>query len=95
MSKCKHYTLDCEEEKKGCEGCAYCKKSADELLEEVGFTKSDELESDRFIVYLNKNANQSLRFDRQEKGVMINGFNAMRKKDIDIIQIKMEELGWN
>lgn len=27
---CKNYNLDCQEEKMGCKGCAYCEKSADE-----------------------------------------------------------------
>lgn len=28
---CEHYTLDCQAEKMGCEGCGYFKKSADEI----------------------------------------------------------------
>ena len=31
MRRCEHYTLDCEQEKMGCEGCAYFKKSADSV----------------------------------------------------------------
>lgn len=34
MSRCEHYTLDCEQEKMTCEGCAYNKKSAAELIKE-------------------------------------------------------------
>lgn len=26
MRKCEHYTIDCEEEKRGCEGCSYYDK---------------------------------------------------------------------
>lgn len=35
MERCKHYTLDCEQEKRTCEGCAYNKKSATELKNEI------------------------------------------------------------
>lgn len=28
MERCKHYTLDCEQEKRTCEGCAYNKPKA-------------------------------------------------------------------
>lgn len=91
---CEHYTLDCQAEKMGCEGCGYYKKSADEMLEELGLVKLGSFENDRFIVYQKEELNMSLRFDKQEKSVALEGFNALRIKDIDIIQMKMEELGW-
>lgn len=95
MKNCKHYTLDCEQEKMGCKGCAYEKdiKTADEMFEELGFIKIGNFKDDRFIVYQNE-INMSIQFDKQEKSVIFEGFNAMRKKDIELFQIKMEELEW-
>ena len=82
MERCKHYDLDCEEEKMGCEGCAYNKKSADDLLEKIGVVK--EQETEELISYCS----------RKEKFKKIEGCNALRVIDASIILMKMEELGW-
>ena len=37
MKRCKHYDFDCKMEEMTCEGCAYNKKSADEMFEELGY----------------------------------------------------------
>lgn len=39
---CENYTLDCKEETQGCKGCAYCKKSADEMFKELGYEKIED-----------------------------------------------------
>lgn len=33
MERCKHYTLDCEQEKMGCKGCAYCNDDLDYYID--------------------------------------------------------------
>lgn len=50
MERCEHYTLDCEQEKMGCRGCAYNKKSADELFEKLGYKKSYSVTNDEVLM---------------------------------------------
>jgi hypothetical protein len=62
---CEHYTIECKKEEMTCEGCAYNKKSADEMLEELGLVRLEGFENDRFIVYQKEKLNMSLEFDKQ------------------------------
>ena len=93
---CKNYSLDCEEEKMGCKGCAYNKKSADEMFEELGYTKTRD-GIDCWCIY--ENSLQKISFEKNERHIFLED----RNDDIALINFyqlqainkKVEELGWN
>lgn len=104
MERCEHYTLDCEYEKMGCEGCAYNKKSADELFKELGFEKV--IDNEKEVKYQYKNI---IMGDKIEHTIQIakigkiifsyrddNNHQVMglSKKELKAINKKVEELGW-
>lgn len=94
MIMCKNYTLDCEEEKMGCKGCAYNKKSADEMFEELGYEKAsigngiEYYGADKEIDFLENAAGQ------MEKRIWIDDFHFITLQELKAINKKVEELGW-
>lgn len=92
MERCKHYTLDCGQEERTCEGCAYYEKSADEIFDSMGLIKEEDL---NYIIYSNKEIQYfELIFNKNLKVITYQGFNALRPIDIKAINKKMEELRW-
>lgn len=85
---CKHYTLDCEQEKRTCEGCAYCEKSADEMFEELDFEKDEPYKN--IISYEDDKRLIEFWIDRQ----VVNCDGNMTKDIITAMNKKVEELGW-
>lgn len=98
---CKHYTLDCEQEERGCKGCAYCEKSADEMFEELGYEKLDKRLLKNIIftdgnkkIYFHKvhEKIKCVEYDKEEKN-FIEGY--FTTEELKAINKKVEELGWN
>lgn len=105
MKECKHYDFDCEQEKMGCEGCAYNKKSADEMLEELGFEKKHQLDAYNKIwgqLFYNKKSMVNISFDYEGRlvSVYIKSFDMQTQpayitmQELKVINKKVEELGW-
>lgn len=92
MERCKHYTVDCEQEERTCEGCAYNKKSADEMFKDLGYKKQEGL---REINYYHGNDEIVIYKD-------FKWFSCSKQEEIDFINMqelaainkKVEELGW-
>ncbi len=98
MERCEHYTLNCEQEKMGCEGCAYNKKSADEMFEELGYEK--EIVANGVEYYLGDGVNEKeIDFlenaaGEMEKRIWIDDFHFITLQELKAINKKVEELGW-
>lgn len=95
MSKCEHYDLDCEQEERGCEGCAYYEKSADDMFKEMGFIKTrDNL--DCWCIY--ENPLQKISFEKSERYIFLEDKNddvvLLNFYQLQAINKKGEELGW-
>lgn len=99
---CEHYTLDCQAEKMGCEGCGYYRKNADDMFEELGLTKdiiyyNEDAEE---IIYLGKNKYSSaIKFNIRNKCINVyygqeNHAGAITMEILQAINKKVEELGW-
>ena len=88
MKRCKHYTLDCGQEERTCEGCAYCEKSADEIFEELGFEKDEPYKN--IISY--EDDKRLIEFWTDRQVVTCDG--DITKDIIKAINKKMEEQGW-
>lgn len=101
---CKHYDFDCKKEEMTCEGCAYNKKSADEMFEELGFKKV--IDNEKEVKYQYKNI---LIGDRIEHTIQIAKIGkiifsyrddenprvlGLGKEELKAINKKVEELGW-
>ena len=91
---CENYDLDCQEEKMGCQGCAHCKKSADEMFDELGYEKEivkngiEYYGDDKEIDFL-ENA-----VGKMEKRIWIDDFHFITMEELKAINKKVEELGW-
>lgn len=97
MERCKHYTLDCDQEKRTCEGCAYCEKSADELFKGLGYKKQ----------YKNEDIYYYMDVDLKDNYIVFEtGYKSFAKiscyhdagditmQELQAINKKVEELGW-
>lgn len=83
-------TAECE--KRGCEGCAYNEKTADEIWKELGTNKT---ENEDFISYRGKvNSKVGYLFNKKEKTIILDGFNTINVYDLQAINKKVQELGW-
>lgn len=77
-----------------CEGCAYNKKSADEMFEELGYEKEiigngiEYYGADKEIDFLENVAGQ------MEKRIWIDDFHCITMEELKAINKKVEELGW-
>lgn len=90
---CNKVDNSCRDEKLTCEGCAYCEKSADDLLEKIGIVK--EQETEELISYCSRKERfKKIEFNKKIQCVRFEGVNALRVIDAQIILMKMEELGW-
>ena len=91
---CNKVDNSCRDEKLTCEGCAYCKKSADELFEELGYEKAiigngiEYYGADKEIDFLENAAGQ------MEKRIWIDDFQFITLQELKAINKKVEELGW-
>lgn len=94
MKRCEHYDLDCEQEERTCEGCAYNKKSADEMFEKLGYEKEiigngiEYYGDDKEIAFLENAAG------KMEKRIWIDDFHFITMEELKTINKKVEELGW-
>ena len=90
MKRCKHYDFDCKMEEMTCEGCAYNKKSADEMFEELGYIGNgiEYYGDDKEIDFLENAAGQ------MEKRIWIDDFQFITLQELKAINKKVEELGW-
>lgn len=102
---CEHYTLDCQAEKMTCEGCAYNKKSADELFKKLGFEKKYQLDAYDKIwgqLFYNKKSMVNISFGYE--GHLVCAYITTNDnqeqpayatmQELQAINKKVEELGW-
>ena len=65
---------------------------ADEMFEELGTNKIDNCD---FCVYEGKiNSISRILFNKIEKSIIFEGFNAIRMQELQAINEKAKELGW-
>lgn len=98
---CEHYTLDCQAEKMGCEGCGYFKKSADEIFEELDYIKEYYFSPEGEKIgenYMSKAKDIEITFYYVDKEFCISseGDYAMCVgiDELKAINKRVEELGW-
>lgn len=92
---CKNYSLDCKQEEMTCEGCAYNKKSADEMFEELGYRKIEESDMIKYFCVqstMGEKFNFVIMFLKNSKLVQV--FQLIDIREIQAINKKVEELGW-
>lgn len=91
-------TAECE--KRGCDGCAYNEKTADEMFEELGYKVFEETEY--FIEYKKQlgDCSKFIRFDLSDKTftsfyyVVIDKQSYLSMQELQAINKKVQELGW-
>ncbi len=83
-----------EKKRCGCEGCAYNKKSADEMFEELGYEK--EIVGNGFSYYSSDKEIEFLEnaVGEMEKRIWIDDFHCITLQELQAINKKVEELGW-
>lgn len=98
---CKHYTLDCQAEKMGCEGCGYYRKSAGEMLEELGYIKEYYFSPEGEKIgenYINKDKEIEITFYYVDKEFCISSEGeyaiCVGIDELKAINKRVEELGW-
>ena len=66
---------------------------ADELFDNLGTNKTENAD---FISYRGKiNKNVGYLFNKKERTIILEGFNAITMYDLQAINEKVKELGWN
>ena len=95
---CKNYTLDCEEEKMGCKGCAYNKKSADEMFEDIGYEIIENTNTTLNYELIGKYMDKEIIFEKLDKSFSA-GYSTgecchITMQELKAINKKVEELGW-
>ena len=85
-------TAECE--KRGCDGCAYNEKTADEMFEELGYTETEKYKNG--IEYFD-DEDESISFtdyDEQGKRIEYSRFEGISMQELQAINKKVQELGW-
>lgn len=102
MERCEHYTLDCQAEKMGCEGCGYYKKSADEMFEELGYEKYRDKDICKYE-YDKAGLKMVIKFNLKYKTITMSMYDKDEQRsyppettmqELKAINKKVEELGW-
>lgn len=80
----------CQVEKRGCEGCAYNEKSADEMFAELGYEKTKSEQSETFEL-----GDNIIKFWLWAMNVQVFTKNQIICiKELQAINKKVQELGW-
>ena len=83
----------------GCNGCAYNEKSADEMFEELGYEKIEDIRTDIGCIYYNKEKHciyykyPKIIFHYKPKKITIQN-EYLSMQELQAINKKCEELGW-
>ena len=90
-------TAECE--KRGCDGCYYNEKKADEMFEELGYIKSVKPldyygEKIPYISYNDKMNFKSVDFNLEDRFFSVSCINKDFYRVIQAINKKVQELGW-
>lgn len=84
----------CEVEKRGCNGCAYREKTADEMFEELGYKKIENKQQINYVGTVD-NIVFLIRYKKIEYNFLRGStFRIQTMQELQAINKKVQELGW-